>query len=214
MQIKCVLIERVGRSKRDFDNGRRHRRHSCSQWWWIGRVGIWQRFFSVVCVVLGWKKGGRKKSRNNESKGQMSCQISETANCCEQSREYRWKGVVLCTWPRCSFLTFVPLLLFRFQPVWCVLHPWTRIPEIFRLPHWRNSCLSFNYLLFFSIFFFLFFSLFSDCFFGIVRIIWILSEDKRLKSDRCWLIKFQHWTRCIEFVFESIFWLILFSIKL
>lgn len=31
----------------------------------------------------------KKRNRNNESKGQMSCQISETANCCEQSREYR-----------------------------------------------------------------------------------------------------------------------------
>lgn len=68
--------------------------HSCSQWWWIGRIGTWQRFFPVVCVVLGGKKKrGKKRNRNNESKGQMSCQISETANCCEQSREYRWKGV-------------------------------------------------------------------------------------------------------------------------
>lgn len=41
------------------------------------------------------------------------------------------RGVVLglCTWiPRCSFLTFVSLLLFRLQPGWCPLLP--PIPQL------------------------------------------------------------------------------------
>lgn len=96
VQIKCVLIERVGWSKRDFDNGRRHRSQLLAMVMDRKDRDL-TKIFPCCVRCTGWKKkkkkGGKKRNRNNESKGQMSCQISETANCCEQSREYRWKGV-------------------------------------------------------------------------------------------------------------------------
>lgn len=142
-------LSELARSKRDFDNGRRHTRHSCSQWWWIGRKGRDSTKFLPCCMrCTGWKKKERgrekkKRNRNNESKGQMSCQISETANCCEQSREYRWKGVA-------RPLYLAAMLLFNLRPSLvisvsaCVLHPWIQIPKIFRLTY----SLSFPFIFF------------------------------------------------------------------